>query len=470
VIGDLGEKFLNRFMRTWALVGLVLLGAAYFGSHVSLFWVILPMAGIGGVILVQRPVLGLLTLTPVALVIPIELGTGTEVPVNAATLLMPALLALWVFDMTRRRDFRLTPSRTNGPLALFLLAGLLSLLIGNAFWDPAVPRSGRFIIVQLAQWAIFAFSAGVFWLTGNLVHDELWLRRLTFFYLAIAGAVAIFFVSFGGVRLVSQVVSVALIRAPFWLLLAAVACGQLIFNRGLSTLWRVYLLAVLGAVLVFVFGLERATASHWISVVAAAGVLGWLRFPRLRWLALVVLLVLVSTGLLSSAIYDFAGGDAEWEDSGGSRMALIGRVIEVSMRNPITGLGPAAYRPYAAMKPLAYGRAFWVVPRINSHNNYVDLFSQVGLLGLGLFFWFAWEVFRLGWRLRARFAQGFAAGYVNAMLAAWAGSLILMLFADWILPFVYNISFGGFQASVLVWVFLGGLVALEQIANQAVVG
>ena len=52
------------------------------------------------------------------------------------------------------------------------------------------------------------------------------------------------------------------------------------------------------------------------------------------------------------------------------------------------------------------------------------------------------------------------------MLAAGAGALVLMLFADWILPFVYNIGFSGFQASVLVWLFLGGLVALEQMAAR----
>jgi hypothetical protein len=51
------------------------------------------------------------------------------------------------------------------------------------------------------------------------------------------------------------------------------------------------------------------------------------------------------------------------------------------------------------------------------------------------------------------------------MLAAWVGALVLMIFADWILPFVYNIGFLGFQASVLVWLFLGGLVALEQMAS-----
>ena len=68
-------------------------------------------------------------------------------------------------------------------------------------------------------------------------------------------------------------------------------------------------------------------------------------------------------------------------------------------------------------------------------------------------------------RLRRRFAAGFAAGYVNGMLAVGIGALVVMLFADWILPFVYNIGFQGFQASVLVWLFMGGLVALENMPD-----
>jgi hypothetical protein len=100
-------------------------------------------------------------------------------------------------------------------------------------------------------------------------------------------------------------------------------------------------------------------------------------------------------------------------------------------------------------------------PRISSHNNYVDLFAHTGIVGLALFFWFAVEVAQLGLRLRQRFREGFAAGYVNGMLAAGAASLVVMLLADWILPFVYNIGFPGFQASVLVWLFLGGLVAID---------
>ena len=218
----------------------------------------------------------------------------------------------------------------------------------------------------------------------------------------------------------------------------------------------------LGAVIAYAFFIERKTLSNLAGVAPALGVLAWLRWPRWRWAY--VLLALLAVTIFFPAIFGFAGGEAEWDESGGSRLALIERVIEVTMRNPITGLGPAAYRAYARMTPLPYGRAYWLDPQVNSHNNYVDLFSQGGVLGLALFFWFSAEVIRLGWRLRARFADGFAAGYVNAMLAAWVGALVLMLFADWILPFVYNIGFPGFQASVLVWLFLGGLVALEQMA------
>jgi O-antigen ligase len=165
-------------------------------------------------------------------------------------------------------------------------------------------------------------------------------------------------------------------------------------------------------------------------------------------------------------VYEFAGGDEAWKLTGGSRLVLIQRVVEVSMRNPIMGLGPAAYRPYADIKPLHYMGAYWMDPKVNSHNNYVDLFAHGGLVGLAFFFWFVAALARLGWRLHHRFQSGFAAGYVNAMLAAGAASLTLMLLADWLLPFVYNIGFVGFQASVLVWLFLGGLVALDNLQDE----
>jgi hypothetical protein len=255
-------------------------------------------------------------------------------------------------------------------------------------------------------------------------------------------------------------------RAPFWVLLVAIAGGQLLFNRNLAASGRLALALLSGVCTYYAFVLTRESASTWVGVAATGAVLFWLRFPRLRWLILTVLVLLTIAGILFPALYEFAGGDDEWTLSGGSRLALVRRVVDVTMRNPITGLGPASYRPYANATPFGYGRALWFDPQINSHNNYVDLFAHVGIVGLVLFFWFVAEVVWLGLRLRRRYPDGFAGGYVAGIMAAGAGSLAIMALADWILPFVYNIGFHGFQASVLVWLFMGGMVALDQMKGR----
>lgn len=452
---------------TAALVAAAVLALAFLlGQRASTTWLGLLIAGLGAPVLLIWPALGLPALVVAALAVPIEFGTGTDVRLNPATLLVPALTGVWLLSMVARGRVQFMSSRANRPLLIFLLAGLLSLLIGIATWDPTVPRSGNFLLVQLAQWAIFAFSALAFWLTAHLAAGERWLRRLTATFLLVGGGLAILRMIPGLGGLVAPLTTAAFIRAPFWVLLAGVAAGQLLWNRGLPLPARLYLALLLAVALFYAFVDQREAASNWVGIAATLGTLFWLRFPRLRWPVAIVILVLVVLGMLFPYLYEFAGGDAEWEESGASRLLLIGRVVEVTMRNPITGLGPAAYRPYANMKPLAYGRAYWVMPQINSHNNYVDLFAHGGLLGLALFGWFVFEMARLGHRLHRRYRHGFTAAYVNGIAAAGVGSLVIMALADWILPFVYNIGFHGFQASVLMWLFLGGLVALDNMSDS----
>ena len=236
------------------------------------------------------------------------------------------------------------------------------------------------------------------------------------------------------------------------------------FNQGLSRRWRIFLILCLVGVILYSFVFQQERLSNWSGVVAVTGVLLWIRLPRWRWLVVSTVIVLAASGLLFQIIYDLAGGDAKWSESGGSREVLIGRVISVSMRNPITGIGPAAYRMYGFMEPLYYEGAYYINPKINSHNNYVDLFSATGVLGLGLFLWFMLELILLGNRLRSVYPDGFEGAYVRSTIALLVGVLVIMLLADWILPFVYNIGFTGFQASILVWMSMGGLVSLEQQA------
>lgn len=448
-----------------AVVLAVLALAFLLGQRASPLWLGLLLAAVGGLLLLARPALGLFALVLAALLLPVEIGTGTEVRLNPVTLLIPAVAALWLLDQMRRGRIRVVASAANRPLLLFLAAGLLSLLVGRATWDSTVPVSNSFLLVQLAQWAIFAFSALAFWLTANLIPDEKSLWRLTALFLLVGGGVALVRLVPGLGGWVGQFTTIAFVRASFWVLLAGLAGGQLLWNDRLSTGWRLFLAGALLASLVYAFVQQQEAASNWVGLAAVGGVLVWLRFSRLRLPLVTLAVILLVLGLLFPTVYEFAGGDEEWDISGGSRLVLIERVVDVTLRNPVTGLGPAAYRPYANMKPLPYMRAYWVAPLISSHNNYIDLFAHVGLLGIAIFVWFGAEVGRLGRSLHRKYKTGFAGGYVNGALAVGVGSLVIMMLADWMLPFVYNIGFGGFQASVLVWLYLGGLIVLEQIGK-----
>ncbi len=145
---------------------------------------------------------------------------------NLAALFVPALATLWGGGALLRGRLHVPPSPVNLPLLLFLLAGLLSLGIGLVTWDPLIPRRDSFIIVQWAQWAIFAFSAMAFWLTAILVPDVRWLQRLTVAFLGIGGLLALLRVVPVSRPLFDIVTTGAVDRAPFWLLLTALAGGQ----------------------------------------------------------------------------------------------------------------------------------------------------------------------------------------------------------------------------------------------------
>ena len=457
----------SHFNITYIVVAIVLALAFLIGMSVSWFWLVLLFASLGVLILLRKPALGLAVLIVAPLAVPFDVKTGTEVMLNVTVLLIPFVTALWLLDSIRSGQVRLAFSLVNRPLTLFLLASLLSLIIGRATWDALIPISGNFLLVQLAQWAVFALSALAFWMTANLVHTQQTLWRFTALFLLLAGGLATLRLLPGINVYANRITTVAFIRAPLWELMAALSGGQLLWNQGLSRFWRIFLAMVVAVGFYYGFFINRESSSTWVGIGAALGTLVWLRWPRLRWGIVVLFFVMVIFNVLFPALWQFAGGDEAWVLTGGSRLALIERVVNVTMRNPVTGLGPAAYRPYANATPLLYENIYWLSPSINSHNNYVDLFAHGGLLGLALFFWFVWEIARLGLRLRQRFTVGFAAGYLNGVLAAGVSALVLMAFADWILPFVYNIGFPGFQASVLIWLFLGGLVALDQTASPA---
>ena len=454
---------------SWLILAGVLLLAVRVGRQPSIGFLALGVGGVGLLFLVRRPGLGLVALAALSFTVPVSLGTGTEVALTPPVLLVPVVAVAWLLDGLRRRSLRLPASRATLPLLLFVAGGLASLLAGTLYWDPLVPRSGNLLLVQLAQWGIYALSALIFLLAGDLGSRGRWLEWATWTFLAVGSVVVLEFYLPPLQRVLGWSGGLMANRSLFWTWLAALAAGQLFFNRRLSTLAKLSLMLLLvGAAFVAWFVL-RDWISGWVPFSVAALTVVWLRVrSRNRTAATLALLAMVALAVvLYPLLFVHAGGEQEVETSWGGRQLLYRRVLDLVKDHPLLGLGPAAYRHYGFTQWLTggVGTAFWVRPNISSHNNYIDIYAQMGLVGLGLFIWFLIAVGRVGWRLRAHFHDDFAAGYVNGALGGLAGTLVAMMLADWFLPFVYNISFPGFRTSVLAWMFLGGLVALEQVSR-----
>jgi O-antigen ligase len=449
--------------------------AALLGQWSSTRTLMLGAGILGLLVLLQQPGLGLVALAALSFTLPFTVGTGTEVALTPPVFLIPAVIGVWLLDGLRRGELRVPASRTVLPLLLFLAGGLLSLLAGRAYWDPLVPQPGNLLLVQLAQWGIFALSAAVYLVAGNLGTREGWLQAATFVFLALASVVVLEFYLPPLQHFLGWSSSQMANRSLFWVWLAALAAGQLLFNRRLPAWTRLWLLALLSGTTYVLWFQMNNWVSGWVPFTVAAVAVVWLWFwRRNRALAVVVAMVLlVLTMMLYPTLFQHAGGEREFQVSWGGRLGLYRATLELVEDHPLLGLGPAAYRHYGLTRWLAMGlgRALYLQPRISSHNNYIDVYAQMGLVGLGLFVWFLVEVGLLGWRLRSRFGEGpdagFAVGYVHGALGGLAGTLVAMLLADWFLPFVYNIGFPGFRTSVLAWMFLGGLAALEQICRCA---
>jgi O-antigen ligase len=190
--------------------------------------------------------------------------------------------------------------------------------------------------------------------------------------------------------------------------------------------------------------------SGWMPPLAVAGVILSLKYRRL-WLLAIPAGLVIAYSLATQAV------SAE-EYSWGTRLDAWKIVLEISKVNPLLGLGFANYYWYT---PLFAIRG-WAV-NFNSHSQYIDLIAQVGVLGLLCFLWIFFELGRIGWKLTRDLPDGFARSYSYGVFAGLVGSLVAGFLVDWVLPFVYNIGFVGFRASVLPWIFLGALVAVEQM-------
>ncbi|MBE7554307.1 MAG: hypothetical protein HS126_24895 [Anaerolineales bacterium] len=394
------------------------------------------------------PAIGLIGLVVAGLVVPSPNLPGG---LNVGVIVLVLLIGLHLFAViVKRRPLRLVPSRTVWPLLALVLGAILSFGVGNLPWFTFAQPAP--MDAQLGGLFIYILAAGAFLLIAHQVRDLHWLKWLTWLFVALGSVHIAGWLVPGLGKFTGPLLQLGTFNnSLFWVWLVSLSASQSAFNRELHFTWRVVLGGVALTTLYVGFVLNNDWKSGYLPPIASVGAMiafhaWWVAIPAV--LAAYPVVLYLSSQAIASDDYSYS-----------TRVDALLIMLEIIKVNPILGLGPANYYWYTPLFPIRG----WAV-QFNSHNNYVDIVAQTGLVGLACFFWFALEVAWLAWKLRTKVpAGGFAWAYVYGVMGGLAGTLVAAALADWVLPFPYNIGLTGFRMTMLGWMFLGGLVCIEQI-------
>lgn len=424
--------------------------SAYWGTMEIFILLIAAVIGIPFLLLLLKyPGLGFIFVLLGGWFIPLN-GPGGF---NASILMVIFMIVLWLLDMfIVKRKFEFVRSRALRPAAYFMLISVLAFAIGQISWFTFARQAP--LNAQIGGFAIYFFSVAFMILAANILRDIRWLKAFSWI-----------FVSLGTLYVLGRIAGLSVFdriythgvyaNSMFWTWLVAIPLSQAIFNHELKLKTRMLLYGIVAAVFYVALVQQNDWKSGWVPPAVVVGVLLALRFKKLALASIPFALIIV--GYL--AIDLIASDSYSW----GTRVDAWLVVLDISKTSPLIGLGFANYYWYAQLFSI---RGYYI--SFNSHSQFVDIIAQTGIAGLLCFFWILFEVGRLSWNLQQKLSSGFERAYAHGVLAGIFGTLMAAFLVDWVLPFAYNIGLDGVRASILPWIFFGGLVAIEQINKEKI--
>lgn len=419
------------------------------------------ITGIGGIILLtKRLEWGLLFVIPASFFGRWNVSTGTNVAFNITIILLLGILGVWILRMMIfEHKISLASSPVNIPAILFISIQILSMINGNIHWFPQISEKAS-TFAQIGSLLLYALSIITLLLPVNLIRDVNLLAVIYWQFLILGFIfVASHLIPFTA-RYINRIfVSGDYLGSTFWIWIVAFSTSSLLLTKRKSKKQIYFLLALLAMVFYDRWVLYREWVSGWLPPLIAAMVIFWMYNWRLAFICSLIGFAIIGTQYTNLA--NTIMTDTQ-QYSAYSRSATWPILFDIIKVNPILGLGPANYYYYTPL----FSLLGWHV-QFNSHNNYLDILAQYGLLGFGSFTWLMIEITQMISRLKRQNQDNFCLVYGYACAGGFVGMLVAGLLGDWFLPFLYNISTGGFRFSVLNWLFLGGLVLIDTTTQKA---
>lgn len=387
----------------------------------------------------------------VALLITFSLPTGTESRVSLVMLLVLLLGGVWIATaLLLRGSRRLVPSPLNAPLLAFSAICLISLAWSMGFRDPLVHVPGKFLVVQLGACATMVLSPVATLLIANFVRTPERLRAVGLSFIVAGVLWAIAFV----LKIQQPAVNT---RGLFTAWFTAVGYAIVIGQPRLPTWSRIGLSLLLLLHLYDRLIIGIAWLSGWVPAVVALVLITWLR-SRLAGLVLLLALALViwtQQSFIQTHIFQEAEADGSYE-----RLTLWELNLGLVSEHPLLGTGPAGYAVYYLTYHPEEARS--------THNNYLDLVAQLGIVGALCWLWLMVATLIEARAVLRHAPPGWLRTLGLAAAGGLVGAVVAMALGDWVLPFAYNQGIEGYRYTVFSWIFLGVLISVRQLVAPRV--
>jgi hypothetical protein len=391
----------------------------------------------------------LLTLT-VSIFLHTGIGTGTVTPITFTFILIIVIPIVWFFRMVMvEKSFKIHALPANRPALLFMIVVIIAAIWSGAFADNNV----RFLFndklnPRLMTVVSFISSILVYFLVANHIRSLSAMRFFVACFIAAGGIMAI-------MRLTTGTVIAPLNgNGQFSAFVVILAMGQVLYNKNISRLFKGVLFLIALAWFYIGYSLGITWLSGWLPIAIGAGVM----FAMRSWKSLIICVAVIAIYIATNAEFLSTTMDAENAESGEARTEAWGRTFDLLEDHFLFGTGPAGYYYYFTVN---IGGFFQL-----SHNNFVDILSQAGIVGFALYIWM-WlaiglTIFRM-YRTLPR--QGFLYGLGISLIAAYIISLVSMFLGDWVTPFTYTQSIFGIDYTIWHWM-MAGLAGAVYFYNQ----
>lgn len=375
------------------------------------------------------------------LFIPFSLPTGTNSRLVISLVLTMAFSMGWIAKMLMEdKRIALLPSPLNAPLLGFIAVTIISIPWSIYFRDYGLYIWRTFPIVQITSGIVMVMLPVLYLMLANLVKDERVIKIMVAVMLA-AGVVGLMSAVF---RLYLPVNA----RGMFALWVVGLAYSLALFNYNLSRYLRIGLLSLALAWMIWNLGFNISWLAGWLPPLIAVLVLSLLKS---RKLLLVILLILV-VFIVIQWDYIQVAFLAERAESGVTRLDAWKHNWTITREHWLFGTGPAGYA--------VYYMTYFPTRAMATHSNYIDVLSQVGVIGFALILWFfaahTWMGYRLVRRVQGR--GDFTQAVINAAFAGTVACLVIMGFGDWMFPFTYTQTIAGFDYAAYNWLFMSCLL------------